>query len=148
MVFRTFCVRVDKIFLESERIRRELETIFDQLPELDFELVPARRAGKATPAGEPKPGRARSGLKAELVVEVIKEAGKPMGVDELAGALVANKGIPDTGKNLRSNLRVMLYQNRKGLFAKVDKGVFGLAQGSEEGGEEPAPADPASTEAT
>ena len=133
---------------EMEEIDNELETAFDQIPELDFDLAPARKAGKVKTEGETKPERQRSGLKAELVVEVIKEASKPMGVDELAEALVANKGMPDTGKNLRSNLRVMLYQNRKGLFIKVDKGVFGLAQGPEGGGEETAPAEPATTEAT
>ena len=131
---------------ELDEIDRELDQIYEKLPDLGFELVVQRRKDTSASEGDKKDGRKRTGLKAELVVEVMQEAGEPMSVEELAGALISKKDIPDTGKKLRSNLRVMLYQNRKGLFAKAGKGVFTLGETPEGGGGDEAPADPAGAE--
>ena len=110
---------------ELSTIDQQLGAIYDRIPDVAIDIRPRGRAKKEGGPQKGKPGRKRSGLKADLVVELMREAGKPMGVKEIVEGLVANKGVT-SAENLDANVRTMLYSNRKGLFQKVDKGMFSL----------------------
>ena len=66
----------------------------------------------------------RSGGSKQAVVDVLKAAGKPLGINEILAALTA-KGHKSGAKNPKNALRVMLYGDKK-TFKNTARGRFTL----------------------
>ena len=135
---------------ELEKVTEELNLIYEKLPDLGIEFLPPKRRGK-TKAGEPllsdDPKTARRQRTShprlsELVFEVMKESDKPVTVKEIAEVLRSEKEYKSESKNLEANIRVMLYTNRQGLFTKVDRGLFTVAEAPSPKEEAPKPTKP------
>lgn len=92
----------------------------------------SRRPGKAVARRTRKrvPQRSLS----SLVVEVLKEKKKPMKVAEICTAVLEEKKYKTRAKNFKSQLRILLYKNEKGLFKKKSPGLFVLARNAPRGG--------------
>ena len=69
--------RRDQLTTELQEIDKKLETIYGRIPDVEITFKPPRQYRKKDTDPAAKTGRKRSGLKAELVVELMKEAGKP-----------------------------------------------------------------------
>lgn len=80
-------------------------------------------AAKKTAKAKPGKKRAKSGhTSKQAVVDVLKAAGKPLGINEIMDAL-AVKGQKSKAKNPKNSLRVMLYGDKK-TFKKAARGLF------------------------
>ena len=133
---------------ELREINDDLGKIFEKLPNLGIELPPKKRRGRRTRAEamdrQEPPKRPKQTPLAELVKTVIQENGEPMAVDEIVHVLLNERRYRTKSTNFISNLRVLLYHNKKGYFRRVSPGVFDLvvAEEAEEetvGDNEPAP---------
>lgn len=146
---------IDKLEARKAAIERELieindalGKIFEKLPDLGIELPPKKRRGRRTRAEamgvQEPPKRPKQPPLAELVKTLLRENGEPMPVDEIVDVLLNEKRYRTKSTNFISNLRVLLYHNKKGYFRRVSPGVFDLVAEEEADGEtvvddEPAP---------
>jgi hypothetical protein len=62
-----------------------------------------------------------------LIVDILKEKKKPVGVNELCDSLLQEKKFKTKAKNFKANVRILLYKNEKKLFQKAGPGRFRLA---------------------
>jgi hypothetical protein len=62
-----------------------------------------------------------------LVVEILKERKKALGINDICDALLKEKNYRTRAKNFKAQIRVMMYRNEKGLFKKAGPGRFRLA---------------------
>ena len=62
-----------------------------------------------------------------LIVDILKEKKKPLGVNDICDALLKERKYRTKAKNFKSNVRILLYKNEKGLFRKAGPGRFRLA---------------------
>jgi hypothetical protein len=103
---------------------------------------PATRVKKATKKAARKPARKKTKKRAKkratkkrvvqpslssLIVEILKEKKKPLGVNDICDALLKEKKYKTKAKNFKANVRILLYKNEKGLFKKAGPGRFRLA---------------------
>jgi len=104
---------------------------------------PAARVKKATRKAARKPAKKKTKKKggkkrttkkrvvqpslSSLIVEILKEKKKPLGVNDICDALLKEKKYKTKAKNFKANVRILLYKNEKGLFKKAGPGRFRLA---------------------
>ena len=95
---------------------------------------PAGRVKKATKKAARKPAKKRKTKKrvvqpslSSLIVEILKEKKRPLGVNDICDALLKEKKYKTRAKNFKANVRILLYKNEKGLFKKAGPGRFRLA---------------------
>jgi len=103
---------------------------------------PATRVKKATKKAARKPAKKKTKKRAKrrgtkkrvvqpslssLIVEILKEKKKPLGVNDICDALLKEKKYKTKAKNFKANVRILLYKNEKGLFKKAGPGRFRLA---------------------
>jgi hypothetical protein len=103
---------------------------------------PASRVKKATRKVARKPAKKKPKKRAKrratkkrvvqpslssLIVEILKEKKKPLGVNDICDALLKEKKYKTKAKNFKANVRILLYKNEKGLFKKAGPGRFRLA---------------------
>ena len=104
---------------------------------------PAARVKKATKKAARKPTKKKTAKKrtkkratkkrvvqpslSSLIVEILKEKKKPLGVNDICDALLKEKKYKTKAKNFKANVRILLYKNEKGLFKKAGPGRFRLA---------------------
>jgi hypothetical protein len=62
-----------------------------------------------------------------LIEEILKDAKKPMGVNDICDALLKQKNYRTKAKSFKSNVRILLYKNERGAFKKKGPGRFVLA---------------------
>jgi hypothetical protein len=62
-----------------------------------------------------------------LIVEILKESKKPVGINQISEALLNAKKYKTHSKNFKGQLRVLLYKNEKKLFKKAGPGLFTVA---------------------
>ena len=121
-----------------ERKRKELEKqlaiVNQEIQSIEHSLGKIGARGPGRPRGTTKKKRIRKARKrtrqhslSSLIVEILKEKKKPLGVNELCDALLTEKGYKSRAKNFKSQVRILLYKNDKGLFKKTGPGKFALA---------------------
>ena len=100
---------------------------------------PAARAKKPTKKAARKPAKKKTAKKrtkkkrvvqpslSSLIVEILKEKKRPLGVNDICDALLKEKKYKTRAKNFKANVRILLYKNEKGLFKKAGPGRFRLA---------------------
>jgi hypothetical protein len=103
---------------------------------------PASRVKKATKKAARKPAKKKTKKRAKkrgmkkrvvqpslssLIVEILKEKKRPLGVNDICDALLKEKKYKTKAKNFKANVRILLYKNEKGLFKKAGPGRFRLA---------------------
>ncbi len=90
---------------------------------------PAARVKKTTRKGTRKSAKKKAVQPplSSLIVEILKEKKKPLGVNDICDALLKEKKYKTKAKNFKSNVRILLYKNEKGLFKKAGPGRFRLA---------------------
>ncbi len=97
---------------------------------------PAARVKKTTRKGARKSAKKKKAEKrkrvaqpslSSLIVEILKEKKKPLGVNDICEALLKEKKYKTKAKNFKANVRILLYKNDKGLFKKSGPGRFRLA---------------------
>ena len=130
---------------ELEKKKKGLEKgLADVTRQMDaLEKAVERVVGKGKPIRVPskrKEGGGRRGKRirqpslASLVVEVLQEAKKPMRVADICTAVLEGKQYRTRARDFKSQLRIILYKNEKGLFKKTAPGKFALAGGGPKGG--------------
>ncbi len=67
-----------------------------------------------------------------LIEEILREAKKPLGVNEICDALLNRKNYRTKAKSFKSNVRILLYKNERGAFKKSGPGRFALAAARKE----------------
>jgi hypothetical protein len=85
-----------------------------------------KKTGKATGRRAKRKGAAQPSLPL-LIAEVLREKNKSLGVNDICDALLQEKKYKTKAKNFKSNVRILLYKNEKGLYKKVGPGRFRLA---------------------
>jgi hypothetical protein len=99
-------------------------------------------AGKGKPARMPSErkrvaGRRRKRIRqpslSSLVLEVLEERKKPMRIADICAAVLGGKKYRTRAKDFKSQLRILLYKNEKGLFKKAGPGTFAVAAGVPKG---------------
>ena len=90
---------------------------------------PAARVKKTTRKGTRKSAKKKAVQPplSSLIVEILKEKKKPLGVNDICDALLKEKKYKTKAKNFKANVRILLYKNDKGLFKKAGPGKFKLA---------------------
>ena len=103
---------------------------------------PATRRKKAAKKAARKPAKKKTKKRAKrratkkrvvqpslssLIVEILKEKKRPLGVNDICDALLKEKKYKTKAKNFKANVRILLYKNEKGLFKKAGPGRFRLA---------------------
>ena len=90
---------------------------------------PAARVKKTTREGTRKSAKKKAVQPplSSLIVEILKEKKKPLGVNDICDALLKEKKYKTKAKNFKANVRILLYKNEKGLFKKAGPGRFRLA---------------------
>ena len=90
---------------------------------------PAARVKKTTRKGTRKSAKKKAVQPplSSLIVEILKEKKKPLGVNDICDALLKEKKYKTKAKNFKANVRILLYKNDKGLFKKAGPGRFRLA---------------------
>jgi hypothetical protein len=90
---------------------------------------PAARVKKTTRKGTRKSAKKKAVQPplSSLIVEILKEKKKPLGVNDICDALLKEKKYKTKAKNFKANVRILLYKNEKGLFKKAGPGRFRLA---------------------
>ena len=104
---------------------------------------PAARVKKATKKAARRPTKKKTRKKrtkkratkkrivqpslSSLIVEILKEKRRPLGVNDICEALLKEKKYKTKAKNFKANVRILLYKNEKGLFKKAGPGRFRLA---------------------
>jgi len=90
---------------------------------------PAARVKKTTRKGTRKSAKKKAVQPplSSLIVEILKEKKKPLGVNDICDALLKEKKYKTKAKNFKANVRILLYKNEKGLFKKAGPGKFRLA---------------------
>ncbi len=83
-------------------------------------------AGKATRRAAGRKRAVRPSL-SSLIVEILEEKQKPLGVNDICTALLGEKKYKTRAKNFKANVRILLYKNEKGLFKKAGPGRFRAA---------------------
>jgi seryl-tRNA synthetase len=87
---------------------------------------PAARVKKTTRKGTRKSAKKKAVQPhlSSLIVEILKEKKKPLGVNDICDALLKEKKYKTKAKNFKANVRILLYKNEKGLFKKAGPGRF------------------------
>lgn len=85
-----------------------------------------KKARKAARKGAKKKRVPQPSL-SSLIADILKEKRKPLGVNEICDALLREKNYKTKAKSFKSNVRILLYKNEKGLFKKSGPGRFRLA---------------------
>ncbi len=85
-----------------------------------------KKARKAARRGAEKKRVLQPSL-SSLIADILKEKKKPLGVNEICDALLQERKYKTKAKNFKSNVRILLYKNEKGLFKKAGPGRFRLA---------------------
>lgn len=128
--------RIDQLQKKRRVLEKGLADVNRQMAELQRGLE--KLAGRGRPARPPPVGRrARGGRRkrvrqpslASLVAEVLGEKKKPMRIAELCTAVLEEKKYKTRAKDFKSQLRILLYKNEKGLFKLTRPGTFTLAGG-------------------
>jgi hypothetical protein len=90
---------------------------------------PAARVKKTTRKGTRKSAKKKAVQPplSSLIVEILTEKKKPLGVNDICDALLKEKKYKSKAKNFKANVRILLYKNEKGLFKKAGPGRFRLA---------------------
>ena len=129
-----------KVKLDARRkrraaIHRELTAVERRLERVEASLPPYARDRSSLPDLRRALERARKDRRPRqptieaLMVELFRERKRPLSVNELTDGVLNEKGYKSTSPNFRNQLRVLLYRNRKGLYQRVGKGRFTLANG-------------------
>ena len=115
-------------------LEKELGSVLAQIDALRKSVSKtwARRARGLVKADALKKGAARRKRVAQpalssLIVEILKEHKKPVGINEISDALLNVKKYKTHSKNFKGQLRVLLYKNEKKLFKKTGPGLFTVA---------------------
>ena len=85
------------------------------------------KTGEAKGAGAGRGKRVAQPALASLIVEVLKQKKKALGINQLCDAVLKEKQYQTDSKNFKGQLRVLVYKNEKGLFKKTAPGLFTLA---------------------
>lgn len=126
--------KIDQLAKKRRALEKGLADVNRQMAELEKALErlagrgkPARPAtvGWKTKAGRRK--RIRQPSLTSLVAEVLRETKKPMRVGDLCTAVLEGKKYKTRAKDFKSQLRILLYKNEKGLFKLTRPGTFTLA---------------------
>ena len=64
---------------------------------------------------------------ASLIQQILKKANGPVSIQGISDDLLSMQGFETKSKNLPNQLRVLLYQNKQGLFKKAAPGKFVLS---------------------
>ena len=125
-------------FTPLEKKRKELEkqlaSVNREIRSLQDSLGKIAGRGPGRPKGTTKKKMVRKTRKrirqpslSSLIVEILKEKKRSLGVNELCDVLLTQKGYKTRAKNFKSQVRILLYKNEKGLFRKTGPGKFALA---------------------
>ncbi len=118
--------KLDTLQAKRDRIANELNSINSQISTVLSSVGKVQKIAKKKPAARPKIKKAKQPALATLITEILKEKKKPQSVKEIGEALLQEKKYKTTSKNFSNQLRVLLYQNKKGLFKKTGPGSFTL----------------------
>lgn len=114
--------------LQSRRagLEKELASVVKQIESLGRPR-PAGAKGSARvtrKAGGRARGRIAQPSLSALVVEILREKKRPLGINEICDALLKEKGYRTRAKDFKAQVRVTVYKNDKGWFKKVKAGLF------------------------
>lgn len=62
-----------------------------------------------------------------LIRDILREKKESLGVLDITNALVQEKGYVSQAKDLKGQVRILLYKNHKGWFIKTEPGKFSIA---------------------
>jgi hypothetical protein len=118
--------------LEKRRksLEKELASVVKQLESLGMpkaKTSPGRAKKKGV--GKARRRRVAQPSLSSLIVEILKEKKKPLKINDICDALLEEKNYQTRAKDFKAQVRVMMYRNDKGLFAKPKPGLFKLAAG-------------------
>ena len=130
---------------ELEKKRRTLEkNLADVNKQMDAleraveKVVEKGKLGRVPPKGKKARARRRKRIRqpslSSLVAEVLEEKKKPMRIADICTAVVEGKNYRTRAKDFKSQLRILLYKNEKGLFKKAGPGTFTLAASAKKSG--------------
>jgi len=139
--------KLEKLQSKKSELEKGLSSVEKEIASLQGSLdkpAPLKRRGRK-PGRKPSASRKKAvrakrkpaarGKKSaqpsiqSLIVEILREKGKPQSVNEISDSLLTGKKYKTKSANFKNQLRVLLYRNQKGLFKKVGSGQFGLAGG-------------------
>ena len=121
--------RMEKLEKRKMDLEKELASVDKQIASL---LLPSGMTPIARAKTKKSPRRAKRRRIAQpslssLVVEILQERKKALGINDICYALLKEKNYRTRAKNFKAQIRVMMYRNEKGLFKKAGPGRFRLA---------------------
>ena len=126
--------KIDRLEKKRRALEKGLGDVNRQMAELEkaLEKLAGRgRTARPAPGGRKARGgrskRVRQPSLASLVAEVLGEKKKPMRIADLCTAVLEGKQYKTRAKDFKSQLRILLYKNEKGLFKLTRPGTFTLA---------------------
>jgi len=124
--------RMEKLEKRKMDLEKELASVDKQIASL---LLPSGMTPIARAKTKKSPRRAKRRRIAQpslssLVVEILQERKKALGINDICYALLKEKNYRTRAKNFKAQIRVMMYRNEKGLFKKAGPGLFKLTSGA------------------
>lgn len=123
--------KLERLEKKRKSLEKELASVVRQIESLGMPAVKASpdRPGK-TGGRKVRRKRIAQPSLSSLIVEILKEKKRPLGINEICGALLEEKKYRTRAKDFKAQVRVMMYRNDKGLFSKPEPGLFKLAAGT------------------
>jgi HB1, ASXL, restriction endonuclease HTH domain len=119
---------------KKKEIEKSLASVNRQIESLQRSVGKTGARGPGRPKGTTKKKEVKKARKrirqpslSSLIVDILKEKKEPLGVNNICEGVLKEKGYKTKAKNFKSQVRILLYKNEKGLFKKVGPGEFGLA---------------------
>lgn len=117
--------KMEELETKRKAVERSLSDVDGQLTALEREAEKLLGGSGGVRGGPRGTGRriAQPPL-AGIVAEVLREKGMPLKVTEICQAVLEEKHYRTQAKDFKSQVRILLYKNEKGLFTKTGRGLF------------------------
>lgn len=123
---------LDDLEKKQEELLKQFTLVSKDIGSIQTRFGKPGRKKAARKRAEKKPARRKRAVQpslSSLIADILKEKNKPLGVNDICDALLREKKYKTKAKDFKSNVRILLYKNEKGLFRKAGPGRFRLAAG-------------------
>lgn len=132
--------KIEELEKKKRTLEKNLADVNKQMGALERaveKVVGKGKPGRVPPKGKKAKARRRKRIRqpslSSLVAEVLEEKKKPMRIADICTAVLKGKNYRTRAKDFKSQLRILLYKNEKGLFKKAGPGTFTLSAGARKG---------------
>lgn len=128
--------KLDQLEKKRAELEKSLTAINRQIESVEGSIGKKAGGRPGRPKGATKKKKVKRGRRriaqpslSSVILELLQEKKKPMKVNEICDGVLTEKGYKTKAKNFKSQVRILLYKNEKGLFKKLKPGLFGLVGG-------------------